>query len=490
MLLLLDMLMNIKKKEYMLSKHKEGAILMESKELLSSLPKVDVLLNDVNIISIKGISRNIILESVRETIDEYRKSILNGEIKTFEYDDIVNDVLIKVRKKSSMHLKRVINATGTVLHTNLGRAVLSKSAIDAVIDAASRYSNLEFDLEKGIRGSRYSHVEELICKITGAEAAMVVNNNAAAVMLVLSTLSKGKEAIVSRGQLVEIGGSFRVPAVMEQSGARLVEVGTTNRTHLYDYENAISDNTGVILRVHQSNYKILGFTEEVSIEDLMQLGKKYDIPVVEDIGSGVFINMVKYGLTYEPTVQESIKKGIDVITFSGDKMLGGPQAGIIAGRIKYIDRMKKNQLTRALRIDKMTLAALEATLRLYLDESTAIKEIPGLRMLTLDIETLKKNAIKLSKMLKSRLKETCDIEIIKEFSQVGGGAMPLENLKTYVVAIKPLNMSLEKMDYLLRNLDIPIIARIYKDRMLFDVRTLFEEEYKIIADSLYKISQE
>ncbi|MCX7884227.1 MAG: L-seryl-tRNA(Sec) selenium transferase [Caloramator sp.] len=463
---------------------------MESKELLSSLPKVDVLLNDVNIISMKDISRNIILESVRETIDEYRKSILNGEIKNFEYNDIVNDVLIKVKKKGSMHLKRVINATGTVLHTNLGRAVLPKSAIDAVVDVASRYSNLEFDLEKGIRGSRYSHVEELICKITGAEAAMVVNNNAAAVMLALSTLSKGKEAIVSRGQLVEIGGSFRVPAVMEQSGARLVEVGTTNRTHLYDYENAISDNTGVILRVHQSNYKILGFTEEVSIEDLMQLGKKYDIPVVEDIGSGVFINMVKYGLTYEPTVQESIKKGIDVVTFSGDKMLGGPQAGIIAGRKKYIDRMKKNQLTRALRIDKMTLAALEATLRLYLDEDIAIKEIPGLRMLTIDIETLKKNAMKLSKMLKSRLKGSCDIEIIMEYSQVGGGAMPLENLKTYVVAIKPLNMSLEKMDYLLKNLDIPIIARIYKDRMLFDVRTLFEEEYKIIADSLYKIFQE
>ncbi|SKA94724.1 L-seryl-tRNA(Sec) selenium transferase [Caloramator quimbayensis] len=463
---------------------------MESRELLSYLPKVDVLLNDINIISIKDVSRNIVLESVRETIDEYRKKILSGELKSFEYEDIVNDVLIKVKKKSSMHLKRVINATGTVLHTNLGRAVLSKSAIDAVINAASRYSNLEFDLEKGVRGSRYSHVEELICKITGAEAAMVVNNNAAAVMLVLSTLSKGKEAIVSRGQLVEIGGSFRVPAVMEQSGARLVEVGTTNRTHLYDYENAINDNTGVILKVHQSNYKILGFTEEVSIEDLMQLGKKYDIPVVEDIGSGVFIDMVKYGLTYEPTVQESIKKGIDVVTFSGDKMLGGPQAGIIAGKKKYIDKMKKNQLTRALRIDKMTLAALEATLRLYLDESTAINEIIVLRMLTLDIETLRKSAQKLSKMLKSRLKDFCEVEIIKEFSQVGGGAMPLENLETYVVAIKPLNMSLEKMDYLLRSLDVPIIGRIYKDRMLFDVRTLFEEEYKIIADSLYKISQE
>lgn len=463
---------------------------MENKTLLSSLPKVDAILNDKNISSIKDIPRNIVLDGIRETIDDYRKNILEGSINSFIYEDIVKDALIKIKKKNSMHLKRLINATGTVLHTNLGRAVLAKSAIDAVVNIASRYSNLEFDLEKGERGSRYSHVEELICKITGAEAAMVVNNNAAAVLLVLSTLCKGKEAIVSRGQLVEIGGSFRVPAVMEQSGAKLVEVGTTNRTHLYDYENAISENTGVILKVHQSNYKILGFTEEVSIEELMKLGNRYNIPVIEDIGSGVFVDMSKYGLTYEPTVQESIKKGIDVVTFSGDKMLGGPQAGIIAGKKKYIDKMKKNQLTRALRIDKMTIAALEATLRLYIDENVAIREIPGLKMLTLDIEIIKRNAKKLLKMIKTKIGDKCDIEIIKEYSQVGGGAMPLENLETYVVAIKPYNISLEKLDYKLRNLDIPIIARIYKDKMLFDVRTLFEEEYKIIANSLYNIFQE
>ncbi|QCX32468.1 L-seryl-tRNA(Sec) selenium transferase [Caloramator sp. E03] len=463
---------------------------MENKTLLSSLPKVDVILNDKSISSLKDIPRSIVLDGIRETIDDYRKNILEGSINSFTFEDIVKDALIKIKKKNSMHLKRVINATGTVLHTNLGRAVLAKSAIDAVVNIASRYSNLEFDLEKGERGSRYSHVEELICKITGAEAAMVVNNNAAAVMLALSTLCKGKEAIVSRGQLVEIGGSFRVPAVMEQSGAKLVEVGTTNRTHLYDYENAINENTGVILKVHQSNYKILGFTEEVSIEELMKLGNRYNIPVIEDIGSGVFVDMSKYGLTYEPTVQESIKKGIDVVTFSGDKMLGGPQAGIIAGKKKYIDKMKKNQLTRALRIDKMTIAALEATLRLYIDESVAIKEIPGLRMLTLDIETIKRNSKKLLKMIKSKIGDRCDIEIIKEYSQVGGGAMPLENLETYVIAIKPYNISLEELDCKLRNLEIPIIARIYKDKMLFDVRTLFEEEYRIITDSLYNIFQE
>lgn len=462
----------------------------EKKELLASLPKVDTLLSDNRLEAKDGLSRNIIVESIRETLEEYRKGILKGRVNSYSYDDIVRDILLKVKNKSSMHLKRVINATGTVLHTNLGRAVLSKPAIDAVVNAAARYSNLEFDLEKGERGSRYSHVEDLICKITGAEAAMVVNNNAAAVMLVLSTLCKGREAIVSRGQLVEIGGSFRVPAVMEMSGARLVEVGTTNRTHLYDYENAINENTGAILKVHQSNYKILGFTGEVEIEDIVKLGRKYNIPVIEDIGSGVFIDMSKYGLTHEPTVQESIKRGIDIVTFSGDKMLGGPQAGIIAGKKKYVDMMKKNQLTRALRIDKMTLAALEATLRLYLDEKTAVQMIPGLNMLTVDIGLLKKNAQKLFRMLKSRLNKRAEIELKKDYSQVGGGAMPLESMETYAVALKPYSISLEKLDLLMRSSDLPIITRIYKDRMIFDVRTLFEEEYRIIADTLDKLIQE
>jgi L-seryl-tRNA(Ser) seleniumtransferase len=356
-----------------------------------------------------------------------------------------------------------------------------------VLNTSCGYNNLEYDLEKGERGSRYSHVEEIIKKITGAEAALVVNNNAAAVMLALSTLAKGKEAIVSRGQLVEIGGSFRVPAVMELSGAQLVEVGTTNRTHLYDYENAINDNTGVILKVHQSNYKILGFTEEVELPSLIELGNKFKIPVMEDIGSGVFIDFSKYGLSYEPTVQKSIIYGVDIITFSGDKMLGGPQAGIIAGKKIYIDLMKKNQLTRALRIDKMTLAALEATLKLYLNESTALEKIPTLKMLISDEITLKKNASKLSRMLKSKLKNNVSIEVKEDFSQVGGGSMPLENLKTYVVAIRPDKISLDKLDYRLRTHDSPIAARIFKDRMLFDVRTIFENEYKIIVDTLASI---
>lgn len=461
--------------------------MINKKELLSSLPKVDSILMDQRIDSLKDISRNIILETIRETIEHYRENILNESLVKYSYDEIIQDILINIKKKNSFHLKRVINATGIVLHTNLGRAVLAKSAVDAVINASAGYSNLEFNLEEGVRGSRYSHVEELLCKITGCEAALVVNNNAAAVLLALSTLCRGKEAIVSRGQLVEIGGSFRIPAVMEESGARLVEVGTTNRTHLYDYENAIVENTGVILKVHQSNYKILGFTEEVKIEDLVKLGEEHEIPVIEDIGSGVFIDLTKYGLSYEPTVQDSILKGIDVVTFSGDKLLGGPQAGIIAGKKKYIDMMKRNQLTRALRIDKMTLAALEATLRIYLDEEKAAKEIPGIAMLTKNILEIKKDAQKLAKMIKNNIEGKFKIEVLKDFSQVGGGAMPLESLETYVVAISSTEISLDKLEYELRENDTPIITRISKEKMLFDVRTIFEDEYKIISQALHRI---
>lgn len=461
--------------------------MQEKNELLKSLPKVDIILSDKRIEALNEVPRTIILDEIRNTLEVLRKNILSNEIENIDYDTILNEIIKNINQKNIMHLRRVINGTGTVLHTNLGRAVLSKSAVQAVINVASTYSNLEFDIENGARGSRYSHVEELICKITGAEAALVVNNNAAAVMLALSTLAKGKEAIVSRGQLVEIGGSFRIPAVMELSGANLVEVGTTNRTHLYDYGNALSENTGVILKVHQSNYKILGFTAEVSIEELVELGQKNNIPVLEDIGSGVFIDISKFGFTYEPTVQNSIKHGIDVITFSGDKLLGGPQAGIIAGKKNYITKMKENQLTRALRIDKMTLAALEATLRLYLDEDKAIKEIPGLSMLTRDIEIIKKDAHRLSKMLKNRLKGRLDVSITNDFSQVGGGSMPLENIETFVLEINPVNISIEKLEYELRTSQIPIITRLYRDRIRIDVRTLFSEDYKILVDTLDRL---
>ncbi|SEG00445.1 L-seryl-tRNA(Sec) selenium transferase [Caloramator fervidus] len=460
---------------------------MESKKLLlSSLPKVDKILSDERI---KGLnfSRSIVLDSIRTVLDDYREGIINDNIVKVEYENIIEKIIKTVYLKQRNHLRRVINATGTILHTNLGRAVLSKDAINAVLEVSSRYNNLEYDLDKGERGSRYSHVEDIICKVTGAEAAMVVNNNAAAVMLVLSTLAKNKEVIVSRGQLVEIGGSFRIPAVMEQSGAKLVEVGTTNKTHLYDYENAINENTALLLKVHQSNFKILGFTKEVSLEELVELGRRYQIPVFEDIGSGVLIDLSKYGLSYEPTVQDSIKKGADIVTFSGDKLLGGPQAGIIVGRRDLIEKMKKNQLTRALRIDKMTLAALEATFRLYLDEEKAIKEIPALNMMTMDINTIQKKAKKLFNLLKQRLKDKVEISIKQDVSQFGGGSMPLETIPTFVVLLKPKHRKVKDVEYILRQQDIPIIVRIYKEQIIMDVRTIFDDEFKIIAETFERI---
>lgn len=457
------------------------------KELLKTLPKIDVLLENDKIKSNTKVGRSIITDSLRETIDLYRKGILEEKITEYNLDDILEDANTLIKKKSSMNLRRVINGTGTVLHTNLGRAVLPKSAAEAVVSVVSGFNNLEFDIEKGERGSRYSHVESLICKITGAEAALVVNNNAAAVMLALSTVCKGKEAIVSRGQLVEVGGSFRIPSIMELSGAKLIEVGTTNRTHVYDYESAITEETGCILKVHKSNYKILGFTEELDLDDFKSISDKTGIPIIEDIGSGIFIDLSKYGVANEPTVQASIKKGIDIVTFSGDKLLGGPQAGIIAGKKKYIDEMKKNQLTRAIRVDKMTLAALEAIFRLYLDEEAAIREIPLITMLTKKTDVIKSDAMRLARSIRSKLGDRAEVKVKSDFSQIGGGAMPLETLDTYVVAINPKLKSPNEVEKELRNAKIPIIIRIYKDEIIIDVRTLFKDDYKIISDTLSSI---
>lgn len=454
-----------------------------NRELLRRLPKVDELLQEEAIKEqLENTMRVLVLDALRETIEAYRKAILNDEIESLTKEEVIIDSIKLISQKNSPKLRKVINATGTVVHTNLGRSLLSKDAIEKVINVAENYNNLEYDIEKGKRGSRYSHIEEIVMKITGAEAAMVVNNNAAAVMLVLDTLCREKEAIVSRGQLVEIGGSFRVPEVMKFSGAKLVEVGTTNRTHLYDYEDNISENTGVLLKVHTSNFKIMGFTEEVSIEDLVKLGNEKDIPVVEDIGSGVLIDYSKYGFVYEPTVQESIKKGIDVVTFSGDKMLGGPQAGIIVGKKKYIDRMRKNQLTRALRIDKMTLAALEGTMQHYLEEAEAIKNIPTLNMLLCPKEELKKRALKLKRKLQNKTNKFT-FTIDNDYSMVGGGSMPTEKMETYVIKIKSDSFTAVQIEESLRMNEVAIIVRIYNNEVIIDLRTLFDKDYDIIAEA-------
>ncbi|MBR3261056.1 MAG: L-seryl-tRNA(Sec) selenium transferase, partial [Firmicutes bacterium] len=354
-------------------------------ELLRLLPKIDDLLMDGWISSLIGrVPREIVVDAVRDEVETLRSGILDGSIteaSQMGLENISDRITEKVNKLEIKSLRPVINATGVVLHTNLGRANLSEKALAQVISVANNYSTLEYDPEKGARGSRHSHVEDIIKKITGAEAAMAVNNNAAATMLVMAAIGRGREMIVSRGELVEIGGSFRIPDIMKESGAVLVEVGTTNKTRIGDYESQINENTAALLKVHTSNYRVIGFTEDASLRELRELGDKYGLPVIYDMGSGLMTDLSEWGI-HEPVVKEGLKDGADVILFSGDKLLGGPQAGIIAGKKEYIDKMKSHPLARVVRVDKMTIAALEATLSEYADRERALKEIPVLRMLT------------------------------------------------------------------------------------------------------------
>ncbi|MDR7870255.1 MAG: L-seryl-tRNA(Sec) selenium transferase [Tissierellaceae bacterium] len=461
--------------------------------LYTFLPKVDEVLDNQSIKELLNkIPRKIVVDSIRNELENLRSKIKNDNINKEdllkEIDSLVLNIVSRANNLDKYNLRKVINGTGTIIHTNLGRSPLNDKILQHVNEVANSYSNLEYDLETGQRGSRYSIVESIICEITGAEAAMVVNNNAAAVLLTLSTLSKDKEVIVSRGELVEIGGSFRIPDVMEQSGATLVEIGTTNKTHLWDYEKAINENTSALLKVHTSNYRILGFTSSVSIKELLELKIKYNIPIIEDLGSGVLIDLSKYGIDYEPTVQNSLSNGVDVVTFSGDKLLGGPQAGIIVGKKEYISQMKRNPLTRAFRVDKFTIAALEATLKYYLDESTAIKEIPTLNMLTMSINEIYNKALDLLKMIQNNnLDEILNIEIEDSYSEVGGGSLPLEELPTKCITINSKNYSAETIERALRNYDTPIITRIYKDKIYIDLRTVKREEFYMIVESLKQL---
>lgn len=407
--------------------------------------------------------------------------------RELEPDYITGLIRERVREKLRPHLRKVINATGIVLHTNLGRAVLAREAVAALTEIAGSYNNLELELATGERGSRYSHVDELLCRLTGAEAGMVVNNNAAAVLLVLSSLAKGKEVVVSRGQLVEIGGSFRIPEVMAQSGATLVEVGATNKTHLRDFERAVNEETALLLKVHTSNYKIIGFTAEVDAKDLVGLARSKGIPVFEDQGSGVLVDLSAYGLAKEPTVQESIRAGVDIVTCSGDKLFGGPQAGIIVGKREIIEKLKKNPLTRALRVDKFTLAAMETTLRLYLDEKTAVEAVPTLRMLTMTKAETGRRAAGFARRLKKRIDTAgaaAEVEVIDGFSQVGGGALPEENIPTRLVSVVPLQLSVNTLEERLRSSETPVLARIWKDRLLVDLRTVAREEEETLISAL------
>ncbi len=466
--------------------------------LLRSIPKIDELLLVPEIVSrLDTVPRDLVIAIIREVVQQVRDLILSlsdSELqshKGLDQQAIVGKIVAQIDHESDYSLKRVINTTGVVLHTNLGRSLLPKGMMAHINDVASGYSTLEFDIENGKRGSRYSHVEQLLCRITGAEGALVVNNNAAAVLLALSTVANGKEVVVSRGQLVEIGGAFRVPEVMKQGGATLVEVGTTNKTHLRDYEAVINENTGAVLKVHTSNYRILGFTEEVDSDVLCQMCHEKGVLVMEDIGSGSLIDLSKYGLTKEPTVMEAIDSGMDVVMFSGDKMLGGPQAGILVGKKVWIDKMKKNQLTRALRVDKLTLSALEATLKFYLDEETAVQEIPTLRMLTLTKEAVTVEAEKLLKAIQSHetLSKKVSCHLTEGYSEVGGGSMPMEKLATKLVSIKPTDISINTTTERLRKLPVPVIVRVESDQILIDPRTLQEGELEEVVAALVAVTE-
>jgi len=460
------------------------------RELLKNLPKIDEVML---ILEKKGAfskaPRGILKSACRSVVEELRKGIMEAKENTvglrLPTDDRIADQIIGVIDSLRQYkLRRVVNATGVILHTNLGRAPLCREALERLTDVAAGYSNLEYDIDKGERGLRYHHVQRLLCELSGAEDALVVNNNAAAVLLVLNTLAQGKEVIVSRGELVEIGGEFRIPEVMEKSGARLHEVGTTNRTRLSDFEKAIGPETGLILKVHTSNFKIVGFTEETEIRDLIALGKKHGISVMYDLGSGCLVDLDRYGLQREPTVSEVLGTGVDVITFSGDKLLGGPQAGIILGKQDIVRHIKQNPLNRALRIDKLTLAALEGTIIHYLQPDQAISRIKVLRMLTEPIPDVRKRAKKLLAMLKRDHVEGVSLSMKEGFSMAGGGSLPEQGIPTVLIRIVSKQWSCATLEERLRHAEIPVIARIAEDEVLLDLRTIAEDEYPLIRDGL------
>ena len=460
--------------------------------LLRMLPGVDQLLEQSKEDAFfEDIPKTVVVNSIRRTLDSQRHRILAADPGIVEQSLSNSRIMERIKEAAARamtpNLKPLINATGVVVHTNLGRSLAPTQVLENLAQIAGHYSNLEYDLGAGKRGSRYSSVEDILCEISGAEAGMVVNNNAAAVLLCLETLARGKEVIVSRGELVEIGGSFRVPDVMAKSGGILKEVGTTNRTHMHDYENALDDNTALMLKVHRSNYSVIGFTAEVSLKELVELGTKRGLPVMEDLGSGTFIDFSKYGLVKEPTVQESVSAGVDVVTFSGDKLLGGPQAGIIVGKKQIVDRIKQNPLARALRIDKMTLAALETTLRLYRDEDQAVRLIPTLRMLTMDSTELVNRATRLADDLHAIGGSRLAINLVDLSSKAGGGALPLLELPSKCLRIKIQGLSANKLEKNMRQNTPPIIGRIEDDAFVIDPRTLLDDDLPIIRTAFEKL---
>jgi len=453
---------------------------MDRTKYLRNIPKVDEVLESKAVKPLLSrYPRWLVVDVIQNILETYRLKILSSDTSASAAENTplgLSTAILEERIASYLkpHLRGVINATGVILHTNLGRSPLSRDALSNLQTVAASYSNLEFDTIQGERGNRHDHLIPLLTKLTGAEYGLIVNNNAAAVLLALNTFASGREVVISRGELIEIGGSFRIPDVMKASGAQLVEVGTTNKTYLEDYHRAINENTALILKVHTSNYRILGFTAEVSLSELAALAHENKIPLMNDLGSGSFLDLSRYGLTKEPTVREAVDHGADVVTFSGDKLLGGPQAGILLGKKDFVARMEKNPLMRALRVDKLTLSALEATLIAYLDEDRARDTLPTLKMLTQSTDEIEKKATSIADRIKSDIPSFLQVEIKEDSSQVGGGALPLENLPTWVVAITPLTMTVNQLEQKMRESDPPIIARINNEQILMDPRTIDE----------------
>jgi len=438
-------------------------------------------------------SSRLLLEAARGVLEGKRRQVLQATTDEALSDIDVGvevlqtEVAIWLRQARQPHFRRVINATGVILHTNLGRALLSQAAVENVARLASHYSNLEYDLEQGQRGDRYVAVVGLLQRLTGAEEALVVNNNAAAVLLALQTLAAGREVVVSRGELIEIGGSFRIPDIMRSSGAMLHEVGTTNKTHLADYQGAITERTALLLKVHTSNYRIVGFTESVPREALVQLGNASQLPVMEDLGSGNLVDLSAYGLEQEPTVSEVVRAGVDVVTFSGDKLLGGPQAGILVGKKRYIELLKRHPLNRALRIDKMTLAALEATLRHYVDPYAAVHEIPTLQMITTPVPEVNRRARRLLRQVKDVIGGDWIVTVQPDVSEVGAGALPLTKIPTQAISVRSTRMSATAIEQCFRRQDPAVLGRIQQDKFLLDMRMVQDHEIPEVLEAFRQV---
>lgn len=454
---------------------------------LSKLPSVERLAQLVEQEGPGRYPRPLIVACAREVVHTVRERLLNDEAVAVDPQTLLAEVQALLGRRTAATLTRAVNATGIIVHTNLGRAPLSARARAAMVEAARGYSTLEVDADSGRRGARYRHLEPLLARVTGAQSAIAVNNNAAAVLLALSALGKGKEVIVSRGELVEIGGSFRLPEVMAQSGAALVEVGTTNRTYAKDYERALTANTGLILKVHRSNFVMDGFVHEASIDDLVDLGRRHGIPLMFDAGSGCLVDFRTRGLPYEPTVPDVIRAGCDIVTFSGDKLLGGPQAGIIVGQATLLERIRSHPLARAVRIDKLDIAALAATLQSYLDPHKVWDEIPVLRMLTVAPDSLRAAAEDMKRQLSSVLPPEWQIDVVATVAEVGGGSLPEAHLPSFGVEIRS-SLSPNRLDAFLRAHQPPVFGRIREDALLLDVRTLLPGDDDIVVEVLARLS--